>query len=345
MIDEFEIKLDYTKDVVELEKHCQSFLDCLSSQSGPPLDFSRKLAREWTERVHQELSITLSFEAVKTDGIISQTPSCSKCTCVQTEQVTTSKQVESGHVPFEITLLPDEEEEIIRNLLNLHRRFVKILRELKDKLTQAVSQGMIKLPDIIDCIENDTENDLSSCVTIDDLIRNINDSFDFLDCTILLEISQELPELAEKFENHSKEVENFQNSPPVRGLKEKLQLLYKPYFFCNPNSVIPKTIIYLSKSPGTIVTNRLHTLIKHFFPLNNHQMISQSVKFCVSSVITKTLVPASIAVKGEFLSLPEQSLMLADHMMRSLVIDNASAPNGPQASTPLSPTHLPPHAV
>ena len=56
--------------------YCQSFLSCLSCQGGPPHVGAQKLAKEWSERVHQELNIYLSFNVVMSDTVVtSQIPS------------------------------------------------------------------------------------------------------------------------------------------------------------------------------------------------------------------------------------------------------------------------------
>ena len=46
MIDEFESKISYSKDVSELKAHCLVFLECIS-QGGPTDDAARTLDSEW----------------------------------------------------------------------------------------------------------------------------------------------------------------------------------------------------------------------------------------------------------------------------------------------------------
>jgi hypothetical protein len=66
VINEFEAKLKLQKDISKLEGCCQSFLDCLSCQGGPPLVAAQILATEWTREVHQQLDISLTFDTSKT---------------------------------------------------------------------------------------------------------------------------------------------------------------------------------------------------------------------------------------------------------------------------------------
>jgi hypothetical protein len=67
MIDEFDKGMLFMESVSDLEGYCQSFLSCLSCQGGPPHVGAQKLAKEWSERVHQELNISLSFNVVMSD--------------------------------------------------------------------------------------------------------------------------------------------------------------------------------------------------------------------------------------------------------------------------------------
>ena len=49
------------KTVPELEKHCQLFLDCLSSQGGPVKDAAKAIAGYWKDKINKELGIKLNL--------------------------------------------------------------------------------------------------------------------------------------------------------------------------------------------------------------------------------------------------------------------------------------------
>ena len=49
------------KTVPELEKHCQLFLDCLSSQGGPVQAAAKALAGCWKDEINKELGIILNL--------------------------------------------------------------------------------------------------------------------------------------------------------------------------------------------------------------------------------------------------------------------------------------------
>ena len=61
MIGEFQNGMQFQGSVVELEKHCQLFLDSLSSQGGPVERAAIHLAEEWKKNVNEEFGIPLNL--------------------------------------------------------------------------------------------------------------------------------------------------------------------------------------------------------------------------------------------------------------------------------------------
>ena len=49
------------KTVPELEKHCQLFLDCLSSQGGAVQAAAKAIAGRWKDEINKELGIILNL--------------------------------------------------------------------------------------------------------------------------------------------------------------------------------------------------------------------------------------------------------------------------------------------
>ena len=49
------------KTVPELEKHCQLFLECLSSQGGPVKDAAKAIGGYWKDKINKELGIKLNL--------------------------------------------------------------------------------------------------------------------------------------------------------------------------------------------------------------------------------------------------------------------------------------------
>ena len=61
MIDEFQNGMQFQGSVVELEKHCQLFLDSFTSQGGPVERAAKHLAEEWKKNVNEDFSISLNL--------------------------------------------------------------------------------------------------------------------------------------------------------------------------------------------------------------------------------------------------------------------------------------------
>ena len=60
VMNDYENGMKY-KTVPELEKHCQLFLDCLSSQGGPVQGAAKAIAGYWKDEVNKELGIILNL--------------------------------------------------------------------------------------------------------------------------------------------------------------------------------------------------------------------------------------------------------------------------------------------
>ena len=61
MIGEFQNGMQFQGSVAELEKHCQLFLECLSSQGGPVERAAKYLVEEWKKNVNEEFGISLNL--------------------------------------------------------------------------------------------------------------------------------------------------------------------------------------------------------------------------------------------------------------------------------------------
>ena len=183
----------------------------------------------------------------------------------------------------EITLSLNEEEEIKGNLINLNKKFGKLQRELKNELRQAIIQGDIKLSDIIDSTQ-DLIKDLHNCDTIDNLLRDINNSFDFLDCRVIVEIAEEFAShnLASKFHAYLKETEELRSSTYVRTLREQLHMIYKPHVHSPENA--PKARIDLHTVWDSVNIDRLYMLMRKFFSRRVSQSLLKNIEITSSSV-------------------------------------------------------------
>ena len=61
VIDEFESGMMLIDDISKLWKHCQLFVQCLSSQGGPIEVAAQKLGKTWVEEVKKKCDISLDL--------------------------------------------------------------------------------------------------------------------------------------------------------------------------------------------------------------------------------------------------------------------------------------------
>ena len=69
VIDDFENAMDLMKgDVSKLQKHCQLFLQCLSSEGGPMESAAQTLCQDWMEEVKNQCDISLDLTCDEQQG-------------------------------------------------------------------------------------------------------------------------------------------------------------------------------------------------------------------------------------------------------------------------------------
>ena len=70
VINEFENVMQFIKeDISKLQKHCQLFLQCLSSEGGPTKLAAQKLCQDWIGEVKKQCNISLDLTC---DDLIQQ---------------------------------------------------------------------------------------------------------------------------------------------------------------------------------------------------------------------------------------------------------------------------------
>ena len=69
VIGEFESGMNLVNNISKLQKHCQLFLQCLSSEGGPTKLAAQKLCQEWVDEVKRKCDISLDLTC---DDLIQQ---------------------------------------------------------------------------------------------------------------------------------------------------------------------------------------------------------------------------------------------------------------------------------
>ena len=69
VIGEFESGMNLVNNISKLQKHCQLFLQCLSSEGGPTKLTAQKLCQDWIDEVKKQCNISLDLTC---DDLIQQ---------------------------------------------------------------------------------------------------------------------------------------------------------------------------------------------------------------------------------------------------------------------------------
>ena len=209
VISEFKTGMKEKQDTPQLEKYCQLFLTCLSSQGGPAEAVAEDLAEQWKDEVQKELNISLSLDVVITDQDMEQTESeLVEANTEVTEHITTN------------------ETEHLENL-DICDHFHELLGQFKHELHGKLEKGEEKLSNITDFVQEvvSTE-DLRDVKDLDEVLKKLDCYCNFLDCQIIVLFAKRFasPALLQKFENHSKDAKSFRKSHTIEILQNPLDV-------------------------------------------------------------------------------------------------------------------------
>ena len=266
LVGDFKAGIEF-KDVSELQKYWQSFIEILSNQSGSAVGAADYLANELSRRLKSH----------------NAPPS----TCPLLNDKDSIKIVDV-----------DREEEIMEKLEDLHEKFAGLMRQVRTELNKEIENKRTTLSDIARYAQDfiTWENiDFSSVQSIDELFTKLHCYFDFLDCRVVIAISKEYitknDDLIHKLEGHSKQSHKFRNMLSVKTLRESLLEIYNPHFK-NPENA-PTVHIKLNNSWDEAPIEGLYLLIRKFLPKHEKESLINHILILSGSVLIKYIVQAS----------------------------------------------------
>ena len=261
VISEFKTGMKEKQDTPQLEKYCQLFLTCLSSQSGPAEAVAEDLAEQWKEEVQKELNISLSLDVIISDQQMKQMESeLVEANTEMTEHITTN---ETEHLES----------------LDICDHFHELLRQFKHELHGKLSKGEEELSNITDFVQQlvSTE-DLCDVEDLDEMLKKLDCYYNFLDCQIIVLFAKRFASLAllQKFESHSKEAKTFCRSHTIKILKTS--------FHVNFDSHQTNASISLHIAWSNVIIDGLYMLINHFSVKHGSHFVLKHIKVSESSV-------------------------------------------------------------
>ena len=261
VISEFKTGMKEKEDTPQLEKHCQLFLTCLSSQGGPAEAVAEDLAEQWKEEVQKELNISLSLDVVISDQDMEQMESeLVEANTEMTEHITTN---ETGHLES----------------LDIRDHFHELLRQFKNELHGKIAKREEELSNITNFVQQfvSTE-DLCDAKDLDEVVKKLDCYYNFLDCQIIVLFAKRFasPSLLQKFESHSKEAKTFCRSHTIKILQN--------CFDANLDSRQINASISLHIAWGNVIINGLYMLIEQFSVRHGSHLVLKHIKVTESSV-------------------------------------------------------------
>ena len=260
VISEVKTGMKEKEDTPQLEKHCQLFLTCLSSQGGPAEAVAEELAEQWKDEVQKELNISLSLDVVISDEDMKQMESeLIEANTEMTEHITTN---ETEHLEG----------------LDIRDHFNELLREFKHELHGKLSKGEEKLSNITDFVQQlvSTE-DLCDVKDLDEVLKKLDCYYNFLDCQFIILFAKRFasPALLQKFENHSQEAKSFRRSHTIEILQNSLDV--------NFNSHQTNASISLNIAWGNVIIDGLYMLIERLSIRYGSHFVLNHIKVTESS--------------------------------------------------------------
>ena len=184
-------------------------------------------------------------------------------------------------VPKKINLTSENSEKIEKTLSSLRGKFLELRMKFIGELETMISNGQQKWSELIDYVKYCTKSseDLTSCQSLNELMRKIDNSYDFLDCKIIVDIAKQFitsSDLSQQLQDHLKNAIKFRKSQPIKKLLEELGDIYDDPFMNNPNNA-PNVVIYLNNPWSDVIIDGLYILIKHFFPKDQRESLLKHI--------------------------------------------------------------------
>ena len=192
-------------------------------------------------------------------------------------------QAQSYHQESRIVLR--NETEIKFTVSSLHDSFTILLKQLKEELKDTSVSEITE--HLHDCGYTYLPlEELETCKDFKDLLRKLDNHYDFLDCDVLTTLAKEFTTstLFWNFQEHSEAALSFRESHSVQELRKCLQDIFNPYITNLANA--PKAHIDLHDAWNKRVINELFILIRSFFPASDHLTLTKVINItCIGGSI------------------------------------------------------------
>ena len=192
----------------------------------------------------------------------------------------------------------EQEIEVKQTLEKLEQKFSSLFIKLQSNLDE-----LAKNPDTFNSIirwmksRTRRSHELSHVETLDDAFEIIQPSFDFIDCRLIVDLSEEFPikdkELVTNFKKYKKEADELRSSTKVGHITAALRNIFKDHIPDLKN--MPQIHLQLHDEWLRSNINGLSLLIRQLLPDQFQQSIMKYITILTGSVIIKYTVLDSTA--------------------------------------------------
>ena len=198
-----------------------------------------------------------------------------------------------------VTFSTQEEEIGVKNELeNLEKKFSSLFIKVQSQLDEA-AKNQDTFRNIIRWMGTRTgkTKELSDVRTLDAAFLIIEPYYDFIDCRLIVDLSEEFlgpdNEIVIEFKEHKKGADNLRSSTEVRLLTKSLRKIFQDHIPDLTN--MPQIVLQLNDAWYTSNIECLSRLIRHLLPSEYQQSLMKYITIFTGSVIIKYTVLDSTA--------------------------------------------------
>ena len=199
----------------------------------------------------------------------------------------------------------EEEKQVKITLISLDRNFSLLMVAVRSSLDHKLQHQQLVLVDFIRWIEHRMSwvGQLSDVTDLNELFKKLHPYFDFLDCGLIVDMSEQFlndeylsenkTAIVSELKEHAEKAESLRCSSTVKELKDKLKSLYSPHLTDLSN--MPQIQIELRNPWNEAAIKGLYLLIQHLLPYKSKQSILKYIEIDTGSVHIKYIVHESKA--------------------------------------------------
>ena len=181
-----------------------------------------------------------------------------------------------------MTTDPDAETEVQISLDDLHRNFSRLITELQSVLEEKARQNIELAKKISKWVETYIHwEPITVESNIDDIFKKIRPYYDFIDCKLILDMSEaflrDQKTFMDEIKSHYLKAKKLCRSATIKNLRKALEDKYEPFEPDIHNTGMPVIKIKLQNDWEDISIEGLKLLIKKLLPMESRQSLMKYI--------------------------------------------------------------------